>query len=186
MANHFSVAASSFSKSLNLEELNFSFEADVSFRIEKGVRFMNMKHLLMCDWDVAHNGVVDDHHTVASIQEVDEIMKRWVAAHPDQFWVGYKTPSGGAHAFLISKKVDVVGEDIAILDLLKVDKLYQYFCEKRKSFAVRISPKPNRFGDYIASYWKTWGTGQPIEELEEVLRKHDSFLKPNNRYYKNL
>lgn len=183
MPNHFSVAASAFSKSLSLDELNSSFEADVKFRIERGMRFMDMKHFVMCDWDVANDGVVDDHHTVSSLEEVDEIMCRWIAAHPDQFWVGYKTPSGGAHAFLLSKKVEVE-EGIAILDLLKVDKLYQYFCERRKSFAVRISPKPNRLGDYIASRWKTWGNGRPLPELEEILKKHDGFLKPLDRYYK--
>lgn len=185
MVNHFSFTASQFSKTLNLEELNFSSDAEVRFRYEKGMRFIDMKSLLMCDWDVAQNGVVDDHHTVTSIEEINEIMERWVAAHPDQFWVGYKTPSGGAHAFLLSKKVELE-EGVAILDLLKVDKLYQYFCGKRRSFAVRVSPKPNRFGDYIASFWKTWGTGQPLEELEEILKIHDKFLKPNDRYFKNL
>ena len=185
MANHFSAAASSFSNSLNLDELSFGVDAEVKFRRERGCRYMDMKSLLMSDWDCTDQEV-DEHYTVSSLEEVDQLMTRWVTANPDQLWIGYRTPSGGAHAFLISKKVSVL-EGCAILQILKCDGMYIAACERRESFAVRIAPKPNRpIGviDYIACFWKTWGTGSPDPDQVETMKLHDSFLIPIHRYYK--
>jgi hypothetical protein len=184
MPNHFSVEACSFSRSLNLDELSFGIDAQVKFRRERGCRYLDMKSLLMSDWDCADQ--IDEHHTVSSLEEVDQLMTRWVTANPDQLWIGYKTPSGGAHAFLVSKKI-TVEEGCAILQLIKCDGLYIAACQRRQCFAARIAPKPNRpIGviDFIASFWKTWGTGNPDPDQIETMRLHDSFLKPLDRYYK--
>jgi hypothetical protein len=62
---------------------------------------------------------------------------------------------------------------------LKCDQLYVDHCIKRKRFAVRISPKPNRMGDYVASYWKTFGRGNPLLEHLETLKLKESYIRGN-------
>ena len=155
----------------------------VNLRYEKGLKVLDMKGLMMCDWDPAPStSSVDYHYTITCLEQIDSIMNSWARARPNQLWVGYKTPSGGAHAFLVSHVVEL-HQGINLGTTLRCDKLYLKYCLNRRSFAVRVSPKPNREGDYIAKFWKTWGSGIPDPRQVEIMRGHDAFLAEKNRYY---
>ena len=156
----------------------------VNLRYTKGVKYLDMVGLMMCDWDCAQSpDSVDHHYTITSLDQVDSIINSLVRAKPDLLLIGYKTPSGGAHAFLVSHIVKLE-RGVKLGYKLKCDQLYLKFCQQRGNFAVRVSPKLEREGDYIAKFWKTWGNGTPDPRQEEIMRGHDAFLAEENRYYK--
>ena len=136
---------------------------------------MDLLNLVMLDWDPSDepDGV---HYTISSTSEVEELLAQRVSEHPDEFWVTYLTPSGGVHAFLLSHKY-TPEEAESMMRSLKCDLLYVELSLKRKKFGVRISPKPNRLGDYVASFWKTFGNGIPLPEHVETLKLKESFIK---------
>ena len=154
----------------------------LNLRYENGLKCLDMVGLMMGDWDPAPAGKLDNHYTVTGLEQIDSIMSSWARARPNQLWLGYKTPSGGAHAFLVSHVVGL-NEGINLGTTLRCDKLYLKYCLRRGSFAVRVSPKLNREGDYIAKFWKTWGNGKPDPRQEEIMRGHDAFLAEEHRYY---
>lgn len=146
-----------------------------NYRFDRGVHYMDLSSLVMLDWDP--NDEPDGiHYTISSTQEVEELLAQRVSEHPDEFWITYLTPSGGVHAFLLSHKY-TPEEAEPLMRQLKCDLLYVELSLKRKKFGVRISPKPNRLGDYVASYWKTFGSGIPLPEHVETLKLKESFIK---------
>ena len=152
-----------------------------NYRFDKGLQCMDLLNLVMLDWDPSDepDGV---HYTISSTQEVEELLSERVSKHPDEFWVTYLTPSGGVHAFLLSHKY-TPQEAENLMRELRCDLLYVELSCKRKKFGVRISPKPNRLGDYVASYWQTFGRGTPLLEHIETLRLKESYIK-GAKYFK--
>ena len=149
-----------------------------SFRFQQGVKYMNLTNLLMIDWDpVAPGEEVDGHYTIHSKGEVYELLEARVQLHPEELWRVYETPSGGIHAFLLSHKY-TPEEGYNLLTEMKGDTLYRDISLKRGCWAVRISPKPKRVGDYVARYVGTFGQGVALPEHVETIKVHDSFL-PN-------
>ena len=148
-----------------------------NFKFNQGVKYMQLLNCVMLDWDPAPVGEeMDNHHyTISSTSEVEELLSKRVETNPDEFWVTYLTPSGGVHAFLMSHKLTPVEASPLMLELL-CDKLYVELSAQRNKFGVRISPKVGRKGDYVASYWKTFGSGNILPEHEEVMRIHDSYI----------
>jgi hypothetical protein len=146
-----------------------------NFRFDKGLQCMDLLNLVMLDWDPSDtpDGV---HYTISSTSEVEELLTERVTQNPDEFWVTYLTPSGGVHAFLMSHKY-TPEEAEPLMRELKCDLLYVELSLKRKKFGVRISPKPNRLGDYVASFWKTFGDGVPLPEHLETLKLKESYIK---------
>ena len=147
------------------------------FAFENGLKLIHFFNLMMVDWDPCEDGVVDDHYTIRSKEEVYQILEERVVNYPDEIWRVYQTPSGGIHAFLLSHKITPEeGKDI--VTSMKGDLLYRECCLMKGKWAVRIGPKPNRVGDYVARYVATFGSGIPLPEHIEAIKVHDSFL-PN-------
>lgn len=175
-ANHFSAQAS---VTINIS-ITFLLKCGEThswgkFRFDKGLKCMDTFSLMMIDWDPCGDGEVDDHYTIHSKGEVYELLEARVLTHPDELWKVYETPSGGIHAFLLSHKVTPEqGSDL--IKKMRGDLLYRDLSIKRGMWGVRIGPKPNRLGDYVARYVATFGTGIPLPEHLETMKVHDSFL----------
>ena len=174
---HFATKASSTSSDfvaflLKCNEIQFWGK----FRFDRGLKCMDMANLMMVDWDPIKPGdEPDDHYTISSKEEVYEIIKQRVTSHPAELWRVYETPSGGVHAFLLSHSL-TPEEGEGILLEMKGDLLYRDFSLKRGMWGVRISPKPNRVGDFVARYVATFGSGKALSEHIETMKVHDSFL----------
>jgi hypothetical protein len=148
-----------------------------SYRFDKGLQLMDFLNLVMLDWDPSPSDTPDGvHYTISSTSDVEALLTERVVKNPDEFWVTYLTPSGGVHAFLLSHKYTPL-EAEPLMRGLKCDLLYVELSLKRNRFGVRISPKPNRLGDYVASYWKTFGNGIPLPEHLDTLKLKESYIK---------
>lgn len=146
------------------------------FRFERGMMMMDMYSMLMVDWDPVEEGVETDHHyTVHCKQEVFDILAARVKACPDELWRVYETPSGGIHAFLLSHSI-TTEEGYGIVTEMKGDLLYRDYCRRRGMWAVRVTPKVGRQGDYVARFLCHYGSGQPLPLNVKAIRIHDSHL----------
>jgi hypothetical protein len=122
-----------------------------SLKSDQGTLYLRMSKLLMIDWDLVPDGeAVCDHYTVFSKEEVISLLEKRVQENPKELWKVYDTPSGGCHAFLVSHQY-TPGKGEAILAEMRGDDLYRRMCLWRGKWSVRVSPKPNRAGDYEAS-----------------------------------
>jgi len=178
MSRHFAVQATKISNDFMsfLSKCNQTCSWG-SYRFDKGLHLMDFFNLVMIDWDPSPSDTPDEvHYTISSIEDVDRILSNRIKSNPDEFWVTYLTPSGGVHAFLVSHKY-TPEEAEPLMRELKCDLLYVELSLKRKKFGVRISPKPNRLGDYVASFWKTFGGGVPLMEHLETLKLKESYIK---------
>lgn len=177
MANHFSAQASgTINTSITFLLKCGETQSWGKFRFDKGLKCMDTNDLMMIDWDPT-DGEVDDHYTIRSKGEVYQILEERVINHPDELWRVYETPSGGIHAFLLSHQVTPKqGGDL--ITEMRGDLLYRDHSIKRGMWGVRIGPKPNRIGDYVARYVATFGQGIALPEHIEAMKVHDSFL-PN-------
>ena len=153
-----------------------------TMRIDKGIKYLNLYDLLMVDWDpvpVGEQEIDKDHYTISSIEEVDNILNERVHSHPDELWKAYLTPSGGVHAFRVSHSTPC-GEGIDIIKEMQGDLLYAKMSSLRNFYGVRVSPKIvnglPREGDYVAKYWKSFGSGTALPGNELVMKLHDSYL----------
>ena len=149
-----------------------------TFEFKKGVKFMKLNNLVMLNWDPSPTGQQDGvHYTISSTDDVEEIMVDRMKEHTDEFWVTYLTPSGGVHAFLLSHSMLPI-EAAPMMEDMQCDKLYIKMNLKGNYFGVRISPKLGRKGDYVASYWKTFGNPElALPEHLETLRIKESYIK---------
>ena len=146
-----------------------------NYRFDKGIKCMDFFNFVMLDWDPSDtpDGV---HYTISSTDDVDRILSNRVESNPDEFWITYLTPSGGVHAFLMSHRYTPL-EAEPLMRQLKCDLLYVEISLKRKKFAVRISPSLFGLGDYVASFWKTFGNGIPLIEHLETLKLKETHIK---------
>lgn len=176
-ANHFSAQASgTINSSISFLLKCGETQTWGKFRFDKGLKCMDTFNLMMIDWDPT-DGEIDDHYTIRSKGEVYQILEERVINYPDELWRVYETPSGGIHAFLLSHKY-TPEEGYSLITEMRGDLLYRDLSIKRGMWGVRIGPKPNRIGDYVARYVATFGSGIPLPEHIEAMKVHDSFL-PN-------
>jgi len=165
---------------------NSAFKAEMktkwgSILIERNMRFIRMKNLPMCDWDLTEEKAAKDfHYTISKIEEVEDILEKRVISHPDEYWVAYKTPNG-VHAFLLSHKIEP-WQMAATMHRMNCDALYLRYCVKRNTYACRVSPKPWRKGDFVASYWRDFGSGKILPEHLEVMKSHDFYIRGKTRF----
>ncbi len=156
-----------------------------SYRVQGGVKYLDLSTICMVDWDPKPEGEHDTtHFTISSIEEVEALLIERVALHPDELWQAYLTPSGGVHAFLVSHSLPVE-EGVKVIEDMHGDLIYAEMSLKRGKYGVRVSPKkvdgvPRR-GDYIAKAWKSFGNGTALPENVAVMQLHDSFLPVASR-----
>jgi hypothetical protein len=152
-----------------------------SYRAHEGVLYLDLTTLLMVDWDPhpTEGDYDEDHYTVNGPLEVEGILNERVTMHPDELWMAYLTPSGGVHAFLVSHLIPIE-DGIPLMFSMRGDFLYAGMCDTRRMYSVRVSPKmvngSPRERDFIAKYWKNFGSGTALPEHELVMAIHDSFL----------
>lgn len=179
MANHFSFLAKNTVKRLNLDTRYTEYLNGVSIAHleECGVTYKRFDVIAALDWDwpnVAHKAA--ECVTIDTIEDVYRLLAPWLLAHPDQAIRIYETP-GGVRGVLTGKR-QTVDEFLCLgVDALNADPLYLKLCNQRKVFGVRVSPKLNRTGDFIARYVCTLGGAEDPEIVEVVERFHDSYLQ---------
>lgn len=82
----------------------------------------------------------------------------------------YQTPEvqnlqrGFSQKRALTKAEDII-EWKALVTLMDLDPLYSKCSLAQGCFGSRVSPKPGRVNDRIATHWKTVGTGQFDESL---------------------
>jgi hypothetical protein len=163
-----------FASSVNLDKAWKTIERSsfvgngYSYRFQKGVSYMDIPGILMGDWDLREGA--QDHYSISNREEVINLLPL------DKLWRLYTTPNG-VHAFLMSEMFEDGSQIESTLLSLKCDPLYSRISQQRGGCAVRISPKPNRVGDYIARFWMELGEGSAIKAIEEIVAIHDSYLK---------
>ena len=143
-----------------------------------GVEFISLSNIPMLDWDWPNEGhKTSECITITNLNEVLVILYAYLKRYPSQSIRVYITP-GGVRAFFL-------GESLSVKEFfenkegetLNADPMYIGLTKRGDSFPVRISPKPNRKGDFVASYCCTLGQ-QPNKQLLDVLLKvHDKPIK---------
>lgn len=155
---------------------NFEYLLTRSFNgfhfLRQKVDVIAFQTLLMLDWDIAPDKP-DDHFTVSSFEEIQQILEERVSKHPSEKWALYKTPNG-AHAFLISHHTPTeVG--VEIQTAMRGDQLYSKYTAWDKAYSCRVSKK-DRPGDFVASFVRCYGSGFSLPEQERILSIHDLFI----------
>lgn len=147
-----------------------------------GIQFISLSDIPMLDWDWPNEGhKVEECVTITNLKQVVDVLTEYVKKHPSQSIRVYVTP-GGVRAFFL-------GESLSPEDFfcnkggeeLSADPLYIKLCKKFDVFPARVSPKPNRKGDFVASYCCTIGTQPNPERLNTLIKVHDNPIKKFRR-----
>lgn len=140
--------------------------------LDNGVNYLEFSHVMMLDWDVPDPIHPEEACTIRDRNEAYHILKEFCLENPGWVFRVYETP-GGVRAFLTSRCVESVAEVSDLMGWLRCDPLYVKFCERRRSFAVRVSAKLSRKGDYVARLVGIVGVGKEDPDALEVVRYHD-------------
>lgn len=139
----------------------------------------------MLDWDWPNEGHKSEASiTIQNVNDVIKVLSSYIERHPYQVIKVYVTP-GGVRAFFLGKLQNPeeffsTGEG----DTLKADPLYINLAKKMKAFPVRVSPKINRKGDFVASHYVTLGNENNLltNKLSLMLSKsHDAYIQQRRR-----
>jgi hypothetical protein len=141
---------------------------------------MILGEMLMVDWNFGPPYTEGKPVYISSHEEIESLMADRVKNNPHEFWILYYTPLG-AHGFLMSRPMPT-DMGVSIMKSLKCDDAYINLCARRGWYNCRTVPK-ERLGDYIARFWTTYGKQSMHPVMEATLRKHDSHLAPENRYF---
>ena len=147
-------------------------------KTHKDVQFTACDSIPMLDWDWPNIGhKTDECITISCLNDVLVEIKKYLERHPYQSVRIYVTP-GGVRAFFLGKQMTVeeffgAGEG----DTMNADPMYVGLCHRRGNFPVRVSPKPNRPGDFVASYVCTLGAEPDGEMLRMLNAYHDKPIK---------
>jgi hypothetical protein len=147
------------------------------------LEFVQTDTIPMLDWDWPNQGhKKTECVTITCLNDVIAKLKVYVKKFPTQSVRVYVTP-GGVRAFFLGTKCSVA-EFYEKWDgaSLSADPLYIELTKKNGGFPVRISPKPNRVGDFVATYVCTLGAPSNPEMLTVIKAVHD---KPISRFKKN-
>lgn len=153
----------------------------------KGIEFVSLSDIPMLDWDWPNEGHrTAECITITNLKEVLVILEAYLELHPSQSIRVYVTP-GGVRAFFL-------GESISVKEFfenkggetLKADPLYVRLAKRLSSFPVRISPKPIRKGDFVASYCCTLGQEPNKHLLDVLLKVHDQPIRQKRHRSANV
>lgn len=150
------------------------------YKFEKGIHFTANNSIPMLDWDWLNKGhKTEACITITCLNDVLEKLEEYVKVYPEASIRVYVTP-GGVRAFFLDKLVtpEEFFSDIEV-ESLCADPLYIMLCLKRSKFPVRVSPKPSRPGDFVASYVCTVGK-EPSPEMLAILDSYHD--KPIRRF----
>lgn len=147
------------------------------------LEFVQTDTIPMLDWDWPNRGhKTAKCVTITCLNDVISRLKDYLKVYPSQSIRVYVTP-GGVRAFFLGTKCSV--EDFYANfggETLNADPLYIRLTKRNEGFPVRISPKPSRVGDFVATYVCTLGA-EPNQEMLAVIKAvHD---KPISRFKKN-
>lgn len=135
--------------------------------------------LAMFDWDIAAEGEEASYKKL-HVEEIPELKHRLKMMVAKGFGVRlYRTP-GGYRAFLTST-TPTLYDWLRLAHWLHVDLFYMGYRVRYAShgWACRVSPKPNREGDYVARLIGQYG---PIsEELLPFVEQHDQLIGRFNK-----
>ena len=140
----------------------------------KNVHFIAHTHVPMLDWDwpdASHK--TDECITITCLNDVVKEIKEYLKYNQDYVRI-YVTP-GGVRAFFLKEAKTV--EEFNLV--LKSDPVYLDLVKRRGFFSWRISPKPNRSIDWVATHVLTLSNTKPNPELLNIVKEfHD---KPISR-----
>jgi hypothetical protein len=135
----------------------------------------------MLDWDWPNEGHKSEESiTITNVNQVIKILTDYLKHHPYQVIKLYVTP-GGVRAFFLGKLQ--TPEEFFTTgggETLGADPLYINLAKNIKAFSVRVSAKPNRKGDFVASHYVTLGSSNAtlVKKLSLMLIKsHDTYIK---------
>lgn len=146
---------------------------------DMGIDFLAYTSLLMCDWDLPNPGHKSERClTITHRDEAIEQLASVCALQPDLTWRVYDTP-GGVRAFLTSHLTRVNAVALGIMRLLNCDPVYTMLTRRERRWWCRVSPKPDREGDYVAQYREMVKGVEGIELLDALLllTKHDRLVR---------
>lgn len=149
-------------------------------KLHKNVHFTACDSIPMLDWDWPNEGhKTDECITITCLNDVLKELRAYLELHPYQSIRVYVTP-GGVRAFFLAKPMTVKEFfEQAGGDTMNADPMYVGLCHRRGNFPVRVSPKPNRIGDFVAAYVMTLGQEPNAEMLATLDSYHD---KPIRRF----
>lgn len=149
-------------------------------KFEKGIHFTANDSIPMLDWDWPNIGhKTEACVTITCLKDVLDRLNEYVKVYPEASIRVYVTP-GGVRAFFLDKFVspEEFYSDIEV-ESLCADPLYVMLSLKNGNFPVRVSPKLNRPGDFVAAYVCTVGK-EPSQEMLDILDSYHD--KPIRRF----
>jgi hypothetical protein len=136
-----------------------------------GVNYTAFKDIPMGDWDWPNEGhATEQCLTITCLQDVLDTLNEYLSYYEDHVRV-YVTP-GGVRAFFLGQPR--VPQEFWFRFPFYADPIYRKFTLKSGIYSARVSPKPNRAGDFVARYVCTLANAEADPKLlEQLLVHHD-------------
>lgn len=159
---------------LSIFRKNTNKYSDVIFESE--VNILRNNYIPVLDWDVPNEGhKIEECVTFQSRTEIYKTIDFYAELFGLSIKV-YNTP-GGVRGWITSHQFSPRGL-VTCMYKMQVDPVYQNMTRERNEWGARVSPKPNREGDYVAKFSHMVGD-IIIPEAEEVIEYHDKLIKDN-------